>query len=140
MLGLDLARFHLSLAISGACLSGRCADAEKKTLTVEASRHYDKALKSINRRLSDEQAIHSDGMILSILGIALHSLTPAVPGKSSRASHWCWERVTFNAHIGDVLVPDQWCLHMKAIQVILDSRGGMSSLDQNRSLRHWLYL
>ena len=36
--------------------------------------------------------------------------------------------------------PDQWVLHMRAIQTILTMRGGVGALDSNMPLRHWLYL
>jgi hypothetical protein len=67
------------------------------------------------------------------MGIAIHTLTP------SAGQGWCWEMEQSSSRDA-TSSPDQWVLHMRAIQTILTMRGGVGALDSNMPLRHWLYL
>ena len=133
LLSLDVGLFHHALAISGFCLSARFQGREKAALSAEALRHYGIGLNTVNSRLGDVRQQHSDGVILSIMGIAIHTLTP------SAKQGWCWEIEQSSSRDG-ASAPDQWALHMRAIRTILTKRGGVGALDSNVTLRHWLYL
>lgn len=133
LLSLDVGFFYLALAISGFCLSARYEGGDKAAIRTEALHHYNIGLNSVNGRLGDERQQHSDGVILSIMGIAVHTLTP------SAHQGWCWEIEQPSSRDG-TNSPDQWVLHMRAISTILRMRGGVAALDSNVPLRHWLYL
>ena len=140
LLSLDFGWFYHALALSGFCLSGRYQGAEGEALRSEALQHYNKGLSSVNQRLGDEKTRLSDGIILSILGIALHTTTPyQTCSRAPVSSQWCWEIGQSRLRI-DNGPSDQWALHMKAVQTILNDRGGIATLDANMPMRHWLYL
>lgn len=133
LLSLDFGLFHHALAISGFCLSARYQGDMKAVLRTEALHHYTTGLNSVNSRLGDVRQRHTDGIILSIMGIAIHTLTPSVN------QGWCWE-VEQSITPDGASSSDQWTMHMRAIQTILAGRGGVESLRPNLTLRHWLYL
>lgn len=133
LLSLDFGLFHHALTISAFCLSSRYQGIMKAALRTEALQYYTIGINSVNSRLGDVRQRHSDGIILSIMGIAIHTLTPSVN------QGWCWEVEQSIVRDG-ASSPDQWTLHMRAIQTILAGRGGVESLHSNLTLRHWLYL
>lgn len=137
LLKLDFGWLHNALAISAFCLSGRSSGVEALALGSEALQYYDNGLRSIRERLCDSSTRLSDGVILSILGIAIHTTTPCwAPESASDRSSWCWE--TGQSHPREPF--DEWALHMKAIQSIMRDRGGIATLNANVPLRYWLYL
>lgn len=131
LLNLDSGIFYHSLSISAFCLSGQFPLREKQALISEGVYYHLKGLNSVNSRLGDRSQRQSDGILVSIMGIAIHTLTPAEQG-------WCWETAQSKQLSNEVSV-DQFVLHFRALKSILDSRGGVETIS-NRVLRHWLYM
>lgn len=133
LLTLDSGIFYHSLAISAFCLSARYPSIRKQTLISDGLSYYAKGLDSVSIRLGDKVQRQSDGIIVSIMGIALHTLT------GSAAGGWCWETAQSSLSKSEGAT-DQWVLHFQALKTILDYRGGVESIGSNPALRHWLYL
>ena len=106
---------------------------KKEELATEALFYYTKGLNSVNSRLGDKLQGQSDGIVVSIMGIAIHTLT------RSTSHRWCWEMAqpSPRTNEGDI---DQWTMHFRALQTIMGYRGGVESIDSNSTLRYWLYL
>jgi hypothetical protein len=133
LLNLDPGIFYHALSIAAFCLSARYPAATKEKLTSEALFYYTKGLNSVNSRLGDKLQSQSDGIIVGILGIAMHTLT------RSATQGWCWE-LTHSSPRRNEGSTDQWALHLRALKTILNHRGGVESIDSNFGLRHLLYL
>lgn len=105
----------------------------KQALASEALFYYTKGLNSVNDRLGDSRGTGTNGLIVSIMALAIHSLT------TPNGLVWCWEalRATPDPYRP---VLDEWTLHLNALRIILDGRGGVSTIDSNVELRRWLML
>ena len=96
--------------------------------------YYIKGMSSVSNRLGDRLQRQTDGMIVSIMGMAVHAL-------SAPTNHhgWCWEKAHAQP-LKDGESPDPFLLHFQALQTILDGRGGVETISDNRALRHLLYM
>lgn len=134
LLNLDPGIFYHSLAISAFCLSARYPSAEKDRLISEGLSYYVKGVTSVNNRLGDALMRQTDGIVVSIMGMAVHALT------ASTTHHgWCWE-VAQPRSPKDGDNTDQFLLHFRALRTILNGRGGVETIAANRALRHLLYM
>lgn len=77
LFSLDFGLFHHALAIFGFCLSARYYGDMEAASRTEAFHYYTTGLDSVNSRLGDVRQRHTDGIILSIMGIAIHTI-PAI--------------------------------------------------------------
>lgn len=115
------------------CLSAHGPPSDGDALAFEALFYYNKGLNSVNDRLGASLRDQSNGIVVSILGLAVYSLTNA------DMRGWCWET---KRSTPDGVRPavDEWALHVGALKTILDSRGGVTSIDKCPELRKWLML
>ena len=108
---LDDSTFNQVLSIAAIAL-GKLQKNPAST-ELEAIKYHSAALESVNKRLKDPIHGNSDGVVASVVGFACHSRQTA----------------DFDA----------WAMHMKALQKILDTRGGVDSVTM-RNLRFLLFL
>lgn len=135
LLTLDPGIFFHALTLSAFCLSAQYeGPVEKGRIVSEALGYYASGLNSVNGRLADYLQRYSDGVVLSITGSAIYTVSAA------GSQGWCWETTPLrNAHCTGPGV-DHWSLHLGALRTIFDHRGGIRSIENNGSLRRWLYL
>ena len=131
LLSLDPGIFYHSLALSAFCLSAR-PGSQKHALRSEGLLYYGKGVKSINDRLGNVSPGQVEGLVLSILAMANHTIAESI------ANGWCWEVIQFGSEKTEIV--DQFVLHFRALKGILDSHGGVDLIDRNSILRRWLFL
>lgn len=130
-LSADPGFYYHVLGIATFCLSAHSAAREKEALASEALFYYTKGLNSVNSRLDDGLERQRNGVIVSIMGLAVHAIT------NTEGLGWCWES---SAKCPARAGVDEWALHLNAIKTILDSRGGVTTIDSDFDLRRWLML
>lgn len=122
-----------TLTVAALCLSNGFSASQKEKLTFEALHYHSEGLNSINSRLGDLAGRVSNGMLISVMAMATHSLSP------SRVDGWCWE-LAQAGHSSAEECEDQWRLHLEAMRTLLADRGGVQSIDSEIAMRTWLYL
>lgn len=128
LLDLDAGIFYNSLAVSAFCLSARHTEADQKALMAEGLHYYIKGLNSTNAQLVGNMGSNLQGIIVSIMGVAVHTL----------GSGWCWETTALSpSRTGSS--DDEWPKHFGAIKAILARHGGVKAIESNTALRFWLY-
>lgn len=100
--------------LSIAALSLGQLQQETQVLDTDAIRYHAAALSSVNVRLGDPNTGNTDGVIAAVTGFACHS-----------------------RQVGE---EDSWDLHMRGLETILQTRGGVKSVNGNTHLRRLLFL
>lgn len=128
LLHLDVGLFYQTLAVSAFCLSRQFSPTQQKLLASEGLGYYIKGLNFTNRQLATKAQGEISGLLVSIMGIAVHTL----------GAGWCWETTLLSPQ--KVKDDDsEWTQHFGALKQLLDGNGGLRCIEENRDLRFWIY-
>lgn len=84
-------------------------------------------------RLRNGMEVQSIGMIISMLGLAVASLSRA------HGRYWCWETIRSNSDQREGAF-DEWVMHLTALKTMIDQQGGVRFIQKDHQLAVWLML
>lgn len=121
--------YHM-LAASASCLTHKTSSSNKPALKQEALAYFNESITSVNSRLGNNA---SNGMISAVVAIALARLSTSTPHMS------CWSSALWSKEREGIDPGMEWEVHLKGLKAMVDARGGVEALEDDRPLRYAIF-
>lgn len=129
----DIGVYYHMLAASASCLTHKTLarnQINKQALKQEALAYFNQSITSVNQRLGNST---SNGMISAVVAIALTRISTSTPSMSCWSSAlWDKEREGMDPHA-------EWETHLRGLKAMVDARGGVAALADDKPLRYAIF-